>query len=78
MSCRGYATGFVSFFSGAVARLPTLLSCESLVQEGKDLGDVELDILQIQIILIVLLHLEQIVQLEVKLKQATVTSCGLR
>ena len=53
---------------GHVAPLPPLLSCKSFVQECKHLGDVELDILQIEVLKVVLLHLQEIVQLEIKLQ----------
>lgn len=56
------------------AGLPPLLPGKALVEQRKDLGDVELDIFQVKVVLVVLLHLEQIVELEVELEQATITS----
>jgi hypothetical protein len=41
--------------------LPALLPCEPLVEQDKHLGDVELDVFQIKVFLVVLLHLEQVV-----------------
>jgi hypothetical protein len=43
------------------ALLPAFLASEALVEEVEHLGDVELDVLEVQILLIVLLHLEEIV-----------------
>lgn len=54
--------------------LPSLLSSKTLVEQGKNFGDVELDVLQIKVILAVLLHLEQVIELEVKLQEASVTT----
>lgn len=45
------------------ANLPSLLTCEPLVEQDQDLGHVELHVLQVQIFLVVFLHLEKIVQL---------------
>ena len=47
--------------------LPPLLPREPLVKQREDLGDVELHVLQVQIVLVVLLHLEQVVEFEVEL-----------
>lgn len=55
--------------------LPPLLSCKSLVQKGKHFGDVELDIFEIKLILVVLLHLQQIVQLKIELQESSVAAC---
>ena len=46
-----------SCISPRLSPLPALLPRESLVQERKDLGDVELDVFQVEVILVVLLHL---------------------
>lgn len=46
---------------------PTALACKSLVEQGKHLGHVELDVLEIEVFLVVLLHFEQIVELQVEL-----------
>lgn len=54
--------------------LPALLASEALIQEHEHLGNVELDVLQIQVFLVVLLHLQQIVQLQVQLEQAAVAA----
>lgn len=54
--------------------LPPLLPCEPLVQQRKHFRDVELDVLQVKVFLVVLLHLEQVVQFEVKLKQTSVAA----
>jgi hypothetical protein len=49
-----------------VHRLPALLPSESLVEKSKNLGNVELDILQVKVILVVLLHLKQIIQFQIQ------------
>lgn len=46
-------------------RLPSLFPCESLVEQGQHLWYVELDVFEIQIILSILLHFKQIVQLQI-------------
>lgn len=48
--------------------LPSLLSCKSFVEERKHLGDIELDIFQIEVFKVVFLHLQEIVKLEIKLE----------
>jgi hypothetical protein len=54
------------------ARLPPLLSREAFVEQSEDFWDVELDIFQVQVFLVVLLHLEEIVEFEIKLEQSTI------
>lgn len=54
--------------------LPSLLPREPLVEECEYFRHVELDIFKIKVVLVVLLHLKQIVKLEVKLQEATVAS----
>lgn len=51
--------------------LPTLLARKALVEEGKHLGDIELNVFQVKVLQVVLLHLEKVVQFEVKLQQST-------
>lgn len=51
--------------------LPPLLACKSFVQKGEHLGDIELDVFQVKVLQVVLLHLEKVVKLEVKLQQST-------
>lgn len=47
---------------GVVTRyLPALLPSESLVQKGKNFWYVELDILEVQLVLSVFLHLQEII-----------------
>jgi len=50
---------------------PSLLSCEPLVEQGEDFRDVESDVLKIQVLLSLLLHLKQIVELEIELEKAS-------
>lgn len=54
--------------------LPSLLPREPLVEQCEYFRHVELDIFEIKVVLVVLLHLKQIVKLEVKLQEATVAS----
>lgn len=46
--------------------LPSLLSGKTFIEQGKYFGDVELDIFQIEVVLAVFLHFEQIIKLQVK------------
>ncbi len=57
--------------------LPPLLPRKPLVKQRQHLGHVELHVLEVEVVLVVLLHLEQVVQLEVQLEQAAVASCTL-
>jgi hypothetical protein len=52
---------------GTAASLPSLLSGEALIQEREDLGYVELHVFEVEFLLAVFLHLEEIVELKVKL-----------
>lgn len=54
-------------------RSPTLLSREPAVQKVENLGDIELDVFEVEVFLIVLLHLKQIVKLEIEFKKATIS-----
>lgn len=54
--------------------LPPLLPGKPFVQQYKDFRHVELDVFQVQVFLIVLLHLEQVVELEVQLKKPAVAA----
>ena len=56
------------------ANLPSLLPCESLVEKDQDFGHVELYVFQVEIFLIVLLHLEKIVQFQVEFEKTAITS----
>ena len=51
---------------------PPFLAREALVQQRQHFGDVELDVFEVEGFLVVLLHLEQIVEFEVELEQAAV------
>lgn len=55
--------------------LPSLLSCESFVQKREHLGHIELHILQVEIFLVVFLHLQQVVKLEVELEKPACATC---
>ena len=54
--------------------LPALLPCEAFVQQCQHLGDVELDVFEIQIVLVILLHLEQVVELQIELEETPVAT----
>lgn len=51
-----------------VERSPSFLSRKSLVEQSQDLGHVELYIFEVESFLIIFLHLQKIVQFEVKLE----------
>lgn len=59
-----------------VPALPSLLSRKSLVEQGKHLGYVELHVFQVKLILIILLHLKQIVQLKIEFQKTSVATYG--
>jgi hypothetical protein len=52
--------------------LPALFARKPLVQQHKHLANVELHVLEIQIFLVIFLHLEQVVELEIELQQAAI------
>lgn len=54
--------------------LPPLLPSKSLVEQCKDFGDVELDVFEIQLVLVIFLHLKQIIELEVQFEQSSVSA----
>ncbi len=75
-SCRGEeqqrSTVTKNMWQLSDTRLPSLLPSKSLVKKREHLGNVELDIFQVQVVLVVLLHLQKIVELEIQLEEATV------
>lgn len=54
---------------------PSLLASKSLVEQCEHFGDIELHVFEIELILVVLLHLQQVVEFEVKLQKTTVATC---
>jgi len=56
---------------GAAKPLPALLSCKPFIQKRQYLRDIELDILQIKIFEVVLLHLKEIIKFEIEFQQST-------
>jgi hypothetical protein len=54
--------------------LPPLLPSKSLVEQRKDFGDVKLNVFEIQLVLVILLHLKQIIELEVEFEQSSVSA----
>lgn len=59
---------------GSLRSSPAPLSREALVQQREDFRHIELDVLQIQVFLALLLHLEQVVELQVQLQKTPVTA----
>lgn len=59
---------------GRHTALPSLLPSKSLVEQGKNLGNIELNVFQVQFVLVVLLHLEQVVELEVEFQQPPISA----
>ncbi len=57
-----------------MACLPPFLPRKALVEQCQDLGNVELDVFQIQVVLVVLLHLQEVVELEIELEETPVAS----
>ena len=49
----------------------SLLPCKPLIEKSQYLGNVELNILQIKVLLAIFLHLEQVIKLQVKFKQSS-------
>lgn len=56
-------------------RSPALLSSESLIEQSQYLGHIELDIFQVKLVLVIFLHLQQVVKLQVKLEKPPVSAC---
>lgn len=54
--------------------LPAFLPGEPLVEKGEHLRHVELNILQVQLFLIVLLHLQEIVKLKIEFQKPSIAS----
>lgn len=52
----------------------SLLPCEAFVEQGEYFRNIKLDVFEIEIVLPVLLHLQQVIKLEIQLQQATSTS----
>lgn len=46
--------------------LPALLSRKPFVEQSQDLGDIELDILQVKVLEVVFLHFQKIIEFQVK------------
>lgn len=54
--------------------LPTLLSRKTSVEQPQYFRNVELDVFEIEIFLVVFLHLEQVVQLQIQFQEAAASS----
>lgn len=48
-----------------ISALPTSLSGEFLIEQNQELGHIESDVVEIEIVVAVLLHLQEVVQLEI-------------
>jgi len=59
-----------------VRRSPSLLAGETLVKQGENLGNVEVNVFEVELVLVVLLHLEQVVQLKVEFEKPAVAACS--
>jgi hypothetical protein len=57
-----------------VVFLPALLARETLIQESKHLGNIELNVLEIELVLVVFLHLEEIIKLKIKFEETAIAS----
>jgi hypothetical protein len=55
--------------------LPPFLARKAFVEKREHLGDVELHVLKIEILLIVFLHLQQIVEFQVKFEKSAIAAC---
>lgn len=53
---------------------PSLLPSKPLVEQCKDLGDIKLNVFQVQFVLVILLHLKQIIKLEIEFEQSSVSA----
>lgn len=53
---------------------PSLLPSKPLVEQCKDLGDIKLNVFQVQFVLVIFLHLKQIVKLEIEFEQSSVSA----
>ena len=54
------------FSSAIVLSLPSFLPGKSLVQQCQDLGYIELHVFEIEVFLIVFLHLQQVIELQIE------------
>lgn len=59
-----------------MSRLPPLLAGKALVEQREHLGNVELDVFQVEVVLAVFLHLEEVVQLEVEFEETAIPPCS--
>jgi hypothetical protein len=59
---------------GSVRSSPASLSRETLVEQRKDFRHVELNVLQVQVFLALLLHLQQVVELQIQLQKTPITA----
>lgn len=66
--------GYTELSTPPLSRLPPLFSSKPLVQQSEHLGNIELNVFEIELILVVLLHLEQVIQLKVKLQKTSVAT----
>lgn len=55
--------------------LPALLSRKALVEQGQDFRNIELHIFKVKVFLIVFLHLQEIVKLQVEFQQTSSSTC---
>lgn len=63
--------GLAASFDAPKMPLPAFLSRKALVEQSKDFRNVELHVFQVEIFLIIFLHLQKIVKLQVQFQQST-------
>jgi hypothetical protein len=51
--------------------LPAFLPGKALVEQSQDFRDVELHVFQVEVFLVIFLHLQQIVKLQIQFQQST-------
>lgn len=56
---------------------PSLLPSKPLVEQCKDLGNIKLNVFQVQFVLVILLHLKKIIKLEIEFEQSSVSAFEL-
>ena len=61
----------------SVIHLPSFLSGEALVEQSQDLGYIELDIFEVEVLLIVLLHFQQVIELQVEFEEAPISAYSI-
>lgn len=74
LECSSTLPGVCVLIFGSFRSSPASLSRETLVEQREDFRHIELDVLQVQVFLALLLHLEQIVEFQIQLQKTPVTA----